>query len=473
MCVLCKFYGQHKFHTYQLLNNSATTYRNTLQAKLAQIEEAEKSIQQAAMKQSELMSEIKRRAIESQEKLEKYFIDTRNEAIAALEHREATLLCLLDKQVEIQERILQEQRMNLAAARSRTVTAKEELTRLLDINPISALLARKHVDSSIDDVLKQTDTFSDQSEDKNHSQIIPVGLRPQQELSSKLHQILNQHGIILQLPDQPVFKEVTIHLNKSIHLHWEIPNQTHLEVTSDGTRVFSLYCFADVPFKFKKDKFQNLNRQLLHIKSANSPADSGYQDTASDETTSQASDMKINQFPSIPASLRTCSSQNVSLVTMLPSERIEVKSTLTNQAAQALNLPLLKTKQLEDEDNTSLCSESDHDMYPISEGKYANPKSVPPIEERTQSAESTSSSSSSTASSEAATPQSPLEGINIGSFCKGYAFEKIYSGQKNKFSYTGIVPGATYYFRVQCHNNVGTGPWSDTYKCKINSGLIR
>lgn len=54
------------------------------------------------------------------------FIDTRNEVIAALEHREATLLCLLDKQVELREQILQEQRMEVAAALSRAIAAKEE-----------------------------------------------------------------------------------------------------------------------------------------------------------------------------------------------------------------------------------------------------------------------------------------------------------------------------------------------------------
>ena len=53
-------------------------------------------------------------------------IETRDELVAVLEHREALLLCLLDKQVEKRERILKEQRMELAAARSRALAAKEE-----------------------------------------------------------------------------------------------------------------------------------------------------------------------------------------------------------------------------------------------------------------------------------------------------------------------------------------------------------
>ena len=57
------------------------------------------------------------------------------------------------------------------------------------------------------------------------------------------------------------------------------------------------------------------------------------------------------------------------------------------------------------------------------------------------------------------------EFTNMGRFCKGYAFEEIYRGEKLNFHYSGLVPGATYYFRVRCHNAAGWGPWSDTIKC--------
>lgn len=55
-----------------------------------------------------------------------FFTDARQELIAALEQKEAVLLCLLDKQVETREQILLEQRMEVAAARARTLAAKEE-----------------------------------------------------------------------------------------------------------------------------------------------------------------------------------------------------------------------------------------------------------------------------------------------------------------------------------------------------------
>ena len=52
--------------------------------------------------------------------------ETRRELIAALDQKEAVLLSLLDKQVEVREQILLEQRMELAAARARALAAKEE-----------------------------------------------------------------------------------------------------------------------------------------------------------------------------------------------------------------------------------------------------------------------------------------------------------------------------------------------------------
>ena len=52
--------------------------------------------------------------------------DARQELIAALDQKEAVLLSLLDKQVETREQILLEQRMEVAAARAKTLAAKEE-----------------------------------------------------------------------------------------------------------------------------------------------------------------------------------------------------------------------------------------------------------------------------------------------------------------------------------------------------------
>lgn len=334
----------------------------------------------------------------------------------------------------------------------------------MELNATSTLLSRKHIDSAIENVLKQTEKFSLEDidcDEKGGNQILPVGLRPKQELTSKLQQVLNQHGLVLQLPEQPVFVEVKIQFGKSINLQWELPDQKNQEVTSDGTRSFSLHCFADVPFKFKKDKFQSFNRHLLQVKKTNSPGlstDSGYQDGVSD-TTSLISDNKSSTLPILPAPLRTNSNYNVSLITMqTPDSKIDengtsksslnsVKLAQSNQAAQMLNLPALITKSTQDDDELSPQTQ--------------------------QSSQCSSSSTSESSLSDQSTFHSVYDGINIGSFCEGYAFEEIYRGQKNKFCYSGIVPGATYYFRVHCRNNVGEGPWSDTYKCKINQSMFQ
>ena len=73
MCVLCKFYGHHKFHNYQLLNNSSSAYKTSLTKKLAQIETIEASLSRAAKGLTDAKCEIRDKAIESQEKLERSF----------------------------------------------------------------------------------------------------------------------------------------------------------------------------------------------------------------------------------------------------------------------------------------------------------------------------------------------------------------------------------------------------------------
>ena len=57
------------------------------------------------------------------------------------------------------------------------------------------------------------------------------------------------------------------------------------------------------------------------------------------------------------------------------------------------------------------------------------------------------------------------EYTELGRFCQGYAFDEIYCGEEASFQYSGLVAGASYFFRVRCHNAAGWGPWSDTVKC--------
>ena len=403
------------------------------------------------------------------------------------------------------------------------------VTRLLEINPISALLTRKHMDNVLDNVLKQTASFtpSPYNEDntqKSNMQLLPVGLRPKSELTSKLQQVLNQHGAVLQLPGKVVISNISVH-STSIVLRWELPDQ-NAEVTADRTLIFSLQCYADVPFKFKKDKLVNFKKRFLNI-GANSPGlsqDSGYHQDGSSDCTSQSSDIKSYNLPSIPASLRTSSSHNVSLITMQTpdmkdsngkledhKEKLKTSNSNTPQgqvlqktpvlpqsvrlaqttpAARAsgalLSLPPLLTKDGASKVNTrdiQSPSDSEHDPMsgsnlsgmlsdnedtPRPNGQQQVSQPPPPPQLHTQmSSQTTDASSSNSTLSDEPTETSNNHAINIGRFCKGYAFEEIYCGQDSQFSYSGIVTGATYYFRVQCRNAVGEGPWSDTHKCSI------
>ena len=50
----------------------------------------------------------------------------RKSYLTSLEHREAVLLALLDKQVEAKQEMLADMRLEVAAARARVLAAKEE-----------------------------------------------------------------------------------------------------------------------------------------------------------------------------------------------------------------------------------------------------------------------------------------------------------------------------------------------------------
>ena len=386
------------------------------------------------------------------------------------------------------------------------------VTKLLDLNPISALLARKHVDNALDCTLKQTSLFPDVVDESNNTQLLPLGLRPKQEITSKLQQVLEQHGTILQLPERPILLEARVH-SKSISIKWEISDE-NLKVTNDRTQAFSLHCFADVPLKFKREKLQNFhNRRLLSVNS-NSPGpsshDSGYQDCSSADTMSQVSDGRL---PLLPASMRTSSNHNVSLITMqqqLPDNGIKpesqgifleevsnpstpvkkpsvlkpqsVKLAQSTPAARAsgalLKLPALLTKTTEDELESPSDSENDDAQLmsnaseALSGGTQDASHLLAPSNTITQTqatSSQTSSCSSSNSNISHCNEPNDNNGVSIGQCSKGYKFEEIYAGPNTNFTYSGIVGGATYYFRVRCCNAVGAGPWSDTFKCKITS----
>ena len=194
--------------------------------------------------------------------------------------------------------------------------------RLLELNPVSALLARKHVDSIFDTVLKHTASIPDESVDSKDdnrymhhvgTQLLPLGLRPKEEMSKRMSHILEQHGAILQLPEKPVFKHVKV-VKDYILIQWKLNEDTTI-VASDRTLSYSLQCFADVPFKFQKDRLFNFNKRfqnIIHPTTTGLSPDSGFQDDRS-ERSSQTSGMGLN-LPSLPPTIH--SNNNISLIAL-------------------------------------------------------------------------------------------------------------------------------------------------------------
>ena len=389
----------------------------------------------------------------------------------------------------------------------------------MELNPISALLVSKHANLALDTVLKQSASFTSDQEDNdgnnfsisNHTsntQLLPLGLRPRAELAQKLEQVLILQGAILQLPEMPTFTDIHIGTS-SIFLTWRLEEENE-EVASDSTLVFVLQCFADVPFKYKKEKLATFNRRLVHNTSALSPVDSGYQDGTSDAS-SQTSEAKVSTLPSIPDSLHN--SRNVISLTTTqtpdrnasdiqslthrsdtpvgserpinqpaigpkPATRQDLNHLFSNSPVQTsqptlaaktsgalLNLPPLLTKTSE-EGQTTVYNQSATEQDMVARSYHAKDGK---LEDRTANYNEadTQTSSDSSVSSLHSNKLNQANAIKMDRFCKGFAFEEIYCGLNSSFTYSGVVAGATYYFRVRCRNAAGEGPWSDTYKCVI------
>lgn len=291
---------------------------------------------------------------------------------------------------------------------------------------------------------------------------------------------------------------------KIISLAWRIEDEI-TDVTSDRTLIYSLYCHADVPFKTKT----KLNFKKQIARKMVTP-ESGF-----DEMSELSSESK-NTFPSVPPSL--LGSRNISLLQLQESNEESSKSheqnlvlkptpgnitsllpepirlpkitdtkkphpppgrkrpTTTNQdhSGTVLNLPpLVMNKPTTAPSDNELMSVTTSGVFGDSEdGSNSSNGRMSTVGENEMEGShdaKMSKTDSSTSFSDLDTSEdlsTSQEGyVNVGRFCHGYAFEEIYKGEKTSFRYSGLVSGATYYFRVRCHNAAGWGPWSDTVKC--------
>lgn len=373
---------------------------------------------------------------------------------------------------------------------------------------MTGLLSRRHIDLSLERALGQTITSPDSSIQPD----VPLTLLP--EITPSHIEALNQHGAILQLPPRPQFTDSPRVATNSITLDWEVQDH-NTDVSSDRTLTYSLHCYSDIPYKVEtKLTFKKKLRKLV-------TPESGFE-----EMSEFSSDSK-STFPSLPPSL--LGSRNVSSLTqqdqemlyhrdhmiteetedhtsssdpalkshdsrtmssLLPEIRLPKRRDngtqlpqLVTQSASAnsninnsgrlhastsggvLNLPpLIITKKEQSLQLVSMQSMA------TNSGVFETDKSdhMSTVDESEQSDQhKTSPVGSSTSLSELSDEMKVNEYMDLGRFCQGHAFEEIYCGEETTFRYSGVVGGASYYFRVRCHNAAGWGPWSDTVKCMI------
>ena len=74
MCVLCKFYNQHRFHKFDLMLKVATNYSNSVTERLSKLDQLERELGETAHILSNSVDEINSNARRAQERLERHFI---------------------------------------------------------------------------------------------------------------------------------------------------------------------------------------------------------------------------------------------------------------------------------------------------------------------------------------------------------------------------------------------------------------
>lgn len=347
---------------------------------------------------------------------------------------------------------------------------------------------------------------------------VPLSLLP--DITSSLVDTLHQHGAVLQLPPQPNIQTAQVKA-KAISLMWSVEEEAS-DVSSDRTMTYSLHCHADVPFRtkvklnFKKqfvrkmvtpesgfEEMSELSSESKNTFPSVPPSLLGsrnislikLQGNASNEIKgSQSNDQKANDLvlKPIPGNITALlpepirlpkvadnMKQTPQLLSNSPADRRRPTTTLQDNLfmdhpGAVLNLPpLVMNKPTTAPTDSELLSITTSGVFGDSEDASGNSQSrdssvgrMSTVGEETKTARMSRTDSSSSFSDLSTSEDLPQEEyINVGRFCCGFAFEEIYNGEKTNFHYSGLVSGATYYFRVRCHNAAGWGPWSDTVKC--------
>ena len=338
---------------------------------------------------------------------------------------------------------------------------------------------------------------------------VPLSLLP--DILPGQVQTVRQHGAILQLPPRPMFSDIAI-ASTTISLNWKVLDQS-VDISSDRTLTFSLHCYADIPRKSRsKLTFSN------GLAKTSTP-ESGF------EEMSELSSESNNTFPSSlgPPSLPGINKDNViseELEESLPKEDMKLpelilhplpsknitslipepirlpkkkedlsgrplvglgssgprlepigKPPLTSQGANragVLNLPpLVVDKSAHLGSLRSVNTNTTSGMLADAEDENLNMNTTRPMNRKILQKSSHSDSNSTLSSSVSITSGRSgfMDYLDLGRYCEGFVFEEIYCGEDLSYLYSGAVSGASYYFKVRCHNAAGWGPWSDAVQC--------
>ena len=354
---------------------------------------------------------------------------------------------------------------------------------------------------------------------------VPLSLLP--NVMPSLISSLEQHGAILQLPPKPEFEAIKVTAN-TISLEWKMPVES-IALDRTLTYSLHCYADVPAKLKVRlgmkkrlmsmvspESGFEDMSDLSNESKSAfislppsalgkrqepvtnqSPPLRSGDQQRpGSASNVKEGQDVSEGHLVIKPATRRNISSllpepirlpQAIGSDSKLPQLPAASKPrSLTDQdqfhSGALLNLPPLIVNKSSTQAIAMPHSESETELVSITtSGVFADSEdggTVTPTREleRRMSTVDEDRAPSGTkrrvsktdSSSELSTTSEELsinKYTNLGRLCGGFAFEEIFCGEQPNFHYSGLVAGASYYFRVRCHNAAGWGPWSDTVKC--------
>lgn len=335
--------------------------------------------------------------------------------------------------------------------------------RLQELSPITSLLVGRHLEQVFTNITMETYCVPHQIANQTE---VPLSLIP--NVTPQVIQLLQQHGAVLQLPSCPTFTVVIVTSN-IINLQWSLSDT---DVTMDTTLNYSLEYHPKLP--------SALTRHSSSRKSYMASQESGYDDTSTNSSSDHKSSPWGGMVTATSSPHKRSEYYNETKTKIPHGQLLEVQPTNKDIISSLLPAPVQLTKagELPAIVTTATKQESSSvlNLPPLKTSATATPL-VDHVSNSTSGvfAESEDSVSMAirgqeeTVSTDDSTISTHISNyINIGRHSNGIQFEEMYHGNATQYNYTSPVNGASYYFRLRCHNAAGWGPYSDIIKCTVN-----